>query len=351
MDTVELDLSDLEDVLERHGAPGAGVCVVRDGAASRIETAGLRRADSAEKIARADLFFIGSCAKFMTTCLAEIAVRETRLEWHTTLARLGESLDVRVHPELADVTLDQLTTCTSGFPEDREPGGWPRGVLESIRELDDDPRAGRRLLAEARLGSADDVVADGAFRYSNLGYCLAGALIEDAFDRPFEELMREKFFAPLGMRSAGFGSPVWARGDDQPSGHVDGRPVSSRETSDDSLALGPAGIVHMSLEDMGRYLSFVLGSPRLLPPDALARLLRPPAGSEFARGWLTFEAPWARGTSYLVTGSNGRFFTMFVAVPALGFAMAVSVNCNGKPAVKTAQEVMDRAEARLRAAS
>src|SRR5947209_5537965 len=58
------------------------------------------------------------------------------------------------------------------------------------------------------------------FIYSNEGYAIAGAMIERVTGRAWEDLMRERIFEPLGMKSAGFGTPASPGEVDQPWGHA-----------------------------------------------------------------------------------------------------------------------------------
>ena len=45
------------------------------------------------------------------------------------------------------------------------------------------------------------------YAYSNVGYALAGLMAEQVTGESWETLMRQRLFEPLGMASAGFGSP------------------------------------------------------------------------------------------------------------------------------------------------
>lgn len=340
--------SQVKAIADRHGVPGLGLCTVRDGGDCRIETDGVRKAGTDSLIENDDLFHIGSCTKFMTACLAEMAIREGRLSRKATLGQLGRSLDLDVHRNLEDIDLERLVVCCSGLPEDREPDAWPEGIHSELYSFNADPRAGRRRLTKARLAYANDVIRDGKFRYSNLGYCLAGVFIEEAYDRPFEALLREKLFDPLEMTSAGFGAPVWIDEKVQPWGQIGEDPVSPGPEADNPQALSPAGTVRMNLGDMGRYLRFVLGYSNVLEHAVLKDLLRPPAESEFARGWLSVDLDWAKGTGWVATGSNGNFYTMFCVVPCIDFAIAVSVNSYEHGASGACQEIIDQVVARLK---
>ncbi len=339
----------LEKTVRQHEIPGIGVCVVNYGRVVQVEVVGERKAGSGNFMQDTDLFHIGSCTKFMTVCLAQIAVEEGRLKWDASLGALGDRLRVPVDPLLQTITLDELVTCTAGFPEDRGPAAWPDGLLTRLYSFNTNPRDGRRLLAKVRLENAGGVRKDGKYRYSNLGFCLAGIFIEEAYDRPFEDLMREKLFTPLGMASAGFGAPVWIDSEDQPWGHRDGRPASSGQEADNPQAIGPAGTVHMNLQDMGRYLLFMLGHEDVLSQPIVRRLLQPSSNADFARGWTSTECEWANGTVWIATGSNTQFFTMFLVAPEIDFAIAVSVNSGDDAASKACQDVTNGVVERLQA--
>ena len=69
--------------------------------------------------------------------------------------------------------------------------------------------------------------------------------------RTWESLMQELLFAPLGIASAGFGPPGVPGELDQPWGHQrdpdSGNWVPSQ--LDNAAAPGPAGTVHITIED------------------------------------------------------------------------------------------------------
>ena len=101
----------------------------------------------------------------------------------------------------------------------------------------------------------------GQFQYANLGYIIVGAMIEKVSGEPWERLIFERIFEPLGLKSAGLGpqatfgkydAPVGHRVDDK--GNVTPRPWG--QPADLPAALvGPAGLVHMNVDgfrDLGR---------------------------------------------------------------------------------------------------
>jgi CubicO group peptidase (beta-lactamase class C family) len=64
------------------------------------------------------------------------------------------------------------------------------------------------------------------YAYSNVGYALAGLMAEQVCGKSWESLMQKRLFDPLGMASAGFGTPGIGEAVTQPWGHyLDGNNV------------------------------------------------------------------------------------------------------------------------------
>ena len=162
-------------------------------------------------------------------------------------------------------------------------------------------------------------------------------MLERAAGEPWEELMRSRLFEPLGLRSAGFGSPATLRKIDQPWGHhgyeAPFKPVPPGPDADYPPALGPAATVHMSISDFVRYAQWHVAGARgegtLLKPESFRKLHTPPDGQEYAMGWAVTKRRWAGGTALMHSGDN----TMFYAVMWLGarentcFVAACNADC------------------------
>jgi CubicO group peptidase (beta-lactamase class C family) len=145
-----------------------------------------------------------------------------------------------------------------------------------------------RPLEEQRTTAAAEALArppsrPGSLRYSNLGYVVAGAAIERITGRSWENAVLTEVLEPLGVTSAGFGAPAGAG----PWGHRTrwrrrGRGPSvdpAADGADNPAVLGPAGRIHMCLEDWTAFVRvFITGGGTLLQEDSVARLTAPAAG-------------------------------------------------------------------------
>ena len=151
------------------------------------------------------------------------------------------------------------------------------------------------------------------FAYSNLGYTLAGAMLEKVSGKTWDELITERIFAPLELRSAGLGCQASLGRIDAPLGHaeVNGKIESflGGPNCDNPPIIGPAGIVHMSVLDLApRWAGWNAGEgkrgPKLVRPETLKKLhtvvIRMPAKNNAAPGTPSsggYALGWVRSVS------------------------------------------------------
>jgi len=300
---------ELETFRAANKLPALAAVVWRDGKLVDIAAVGLRKADDpASKVTTADQWHLGSNTKAMTATLIAMYVDRGVLAWDDTLAKLfkGTKLD----PGYAQVTLDQLLHHEGGAP-----GVEPRDLWEQLRADGEKPDARAKFVAGVL--ARPPAQQPGTFVYSNAGYMIAGAALERATGKRWEQLMRDELFGKLDMRSCGFGAPGGhTKGVvDQPWGHdADGKPVVPGPAADNPPGLGPAGTVHCSLEDYGKFLALhATGTPALLSAASLEHLHSAP-DKGYAGGWTVFRSP--RGTLLGHSGSNTMWFLTAMVVLA-----------------------------------
>jgi CubicO group peptidase (beta-lactamase class C family) len=145
------------------------------------------------------------------------------------------------------------------------------------------------------------------FEYSNNGYVVAGAMLERKLGASWEELISTRLFAPLGLASAGFGAPGRKGETVEPVGHAKGVLGSlaayrvGEGVSDNPVALGPAGRVHMSLADLLTYLAAHRDEDPILRPESWRTLHKPPFGGDYAMGFIVKPdgSLWHNGSNTL----------------------------------------------------
>ena len=308
-------------LIETTGSPGA-VVMMADGAQVRVGTAGVRVRGGDARIAPDDLWHIGSDTKAMTaTLVARLAERGT-VSWDDTIGgRLGEVVP-DIDPAYRDLTFRHLLSHRAGLVANP-------GLLAMMGfATSDTPLAGQRLdYARGVLSREPAAEPEAEYLYSNAGYVVAGAMLEQATGESWETLIRVEVFEPLGMTGAGFGAPGSADRLDQPRGHRAGlfgglRAAEPGPRADNPPVMGPAGTVHVSMRDLARFLTAHLEQPEdYLSEQSWARLHTPPFGGDYAMGW----GVDADGRLQHA-GSNTMWFVLVGVDPVAGRVRAIGVN-------------------------
>jgi len=250
--------------VQKFKLPGMAAAIVQGNRMTAFGVAGIRCRGSAEHITADDLFHIGSDTKSMTATLAAMLIEDGKLQWTSTPADILPKDGVsKIDPAWTRVTLEELLTHHAGVRANPDLVG-----LLFIRAFSGSPQNERRDVCRAMLRKPPDKEPGKAFLYSNAGFIIAGTMAETAAGKPWEELMRERLFGPLGMASAGYGPPGMPTAQpgrsngaktpktetvSQPCGHDgNGIPHPPSWAADNPACFGPAGTVHVSLRDWAK---------------------------------------------------------------------------------------------------
>src|SRR5262245_15986352 len=321
----------IEALRKKHDLPALAAVVVKDGRICDRAAAGVRKLGDPTRVTTNDLFHIGSCTKSMTATLAAILIEEGKLRWDTTVGEAFPEWKGTMNSNYVPVTLEQLLTHRGGCPAEAPTKAVGRTLLETGPVMQQ-----RAVFVQTVLAAKPEVAPGTKYLYSNQGYTVAGAMLEKITGKAWEELITEKVFQPLGMKSAGFGAPGTPGQVDQPWGHarVLWRPTPLQK--DNPAAIGPAGRVHCSLDDLARYVMAHpergSGGKALLKPETFRKLHTPPEGQEYACGWVNLERDWAKGRALMHNGSNTLWYLVMWLAPERNFAVIVATNIGGDKA-------------------
>ena len=322
------------------GVPAMGGAIVRGGAVVALGVDGVRKRGAPAAVTTDDRWHLGSCTKAMTATLCAVLVEERRLAWDDEVAAALAPVVAKPNAGWKGATLERLLQHRAGLPTSLD----AHGLWATLWAHRGPPRDARKVLASGLLPYPPSHPPGTAFEYANGGYALTGAMAEQATGTAFEELIDARLFRPLGMTSAGFGAPGDAAALDQPWGHTgDGTPVAPGPAGDNPPAITPAGRVHATLADWAKFVALHVAGARgkapLLPAAAFTRLHTPPAGGDYALGWVVTERPWAGGRVLTHTGSNTMWFCVAWLAPARDFAVLATCNQGGDGAAAACDRV------------
>jgi CubicO group peptidase (beta-lactamase class C family) len=317
------------------GSPALAAAAVRRQAPVRLWVDGERLAGSGVAVREGDLWHVGSITKSMTSTLIARLVDQGALQWDDTVGGVLGTVAPQMRDAYRGVTLRHLLSHRAGLPANL----GPEDRLKFSRETGD-ARAERRDYVRQGLALEPAGPPATTFLYSNIGYVVAGALLETRLGESWESLIAAHLFGPLGLSTAGFGAPGRPGAVDQPAGHAlagDGTrrsyPVGPGIT-DNPAVLGPAGRVHMSLQDLLRYLAAHRDQADLLRPESWTMLHTPPFGGDYALGW------FRRNGRLWHSGSNTLWYAEVLVDAGAGVAAAAAANdgtlAESQPAVARA---------------
>ncbi|MGI9067803.1 MAG: serine hydrolase [Pyrinomonadaceae bacterium] len=251
-------------------------------------------------------FRLGSITKQFTAALILQLVEQGKIKLD---GKLSDYLpDYR--KDVGDkVTVHQLLNHTSGIPSYTGLPGFFNDVSRNPYSVDEFVKKYASNTLEFEPGSK--------FRYNNSGYFLLGAIIEKVTGQPYERVLKEKIFDPLGMKSSGYDHHATilekrASGYEKtPDGYVNAAYL------DMSLPYS-AGSLYSTVEDL--YLwDQALYSERVLSVQS-KELMYKPNLENYAYGWAIAKAKLGTGTETIPSighggGING-FSTLITRYPA-----------------------------------
>ena len=206
------------------------------------------------------------------------------------------------------VTIHQLLNHTSGIPSYTGLPGFFSDVSRNPYSVDDFVKKYASNDLEFEPGSK--------FSYNNSGYFLLGAIIEKVTGKPYERVLKEKIFDPLGMKNTGY---------DHYATILEKRASGYEKTADgyvnapylDMSLPYAAGSLYSTVEDL--YLwDQALYTDRVLSAQS-KELMYKPNLNDYAYGWFITKAKLGTGTETVPSiGHNGGingFNTLIVRYP------------------------------------
>ena len=338
----------LDPYLKEFGLPALAAAVFQNGSIVASGAVGTRRAGMQIPVTINDHFHIGSDSKAFTALLAGQFVQEGKLQWNTTPADVFPELKPAMNAEFAKVSLEQLLSHSSGLSD--------KSLVDLIYrsyQQDGNMDEVRYWMVKQTASAPLDHARGSKFDYSNLGYVIAGAMLERVGHESWEELVEARIFKPLNLQTAGFGPQASLGKVDAPLGHVlvngKAQAMLAGPNGDNPLILGPAGTIHMSVLDFAKWVSWNAGEgkrgPALVSAGVLKKIHTPviatgsregaapgtPTTGGYALGWGLIQESWATSPVITHSGSNNMNLAMAMFWPGSDFGFVMMTNIAGKP--------------------
>lgn len=320
-------LDSLVDAFRAEG-PVAGLtaAVVRGRDTLLLRGAGWADSAGGRRAGAATVYRIGSITKQFTAAAILQLVEQRRLALDDTLGRL-----LPQYPQWARVTLRQLLNHTSGIPSYTGRAAWQMRMGQALP-----PDSVIAFVA----GDTLDFAPGTRFRYNNSGYVLLGMILERVTGQPYAALMQQRFFAPLGMRSASYcpdepSAPTHARGyDRRGDGYAPTAPLSMTSPY-------AAGALCMDVPDYLRWQAALTGG-RIVTLATFARMSRSDTladGRPAGYGWGLAPDTIGRHRVVQHTGGINGFSTQQLWLPDDSLRVVVFANTLGSDPARLARNL------------
>jgi D-alanyl-D-alanine carboxypeptidase len=175
------------DTLAKTQEPSASIAVVKDGQIAYLHAYGKARLDPSTEAKPGMRYSIGSITKQFTATAILLLKEQGKLSLDDHVAKFVPGLT-----QANNVTIRQLLSHTSGYQD-----FYPQDYFLPMMLQPSAPLKTADVWARKPL----DFKPGTKWKYSNTNYTIAGLILEKASGMPLLEFLREKVFAPLGMKS------------------------------------------------------------------------------------------------------------------------------------------------------
>lgn len=239
-------LEELPPLLEKEDVPGASIAFADSEGLIWSRWFGFTDEARETPVTQSTKFSMQSCSKTFTATAVMLAVQDGLLELDAPITAYLPDFTVQSRfEELPErkITLRNLLSHRAGFTHEAPVGGNYGGYNARFEDhIESISATWLRFPVGDRFG------------YSNLGFDLAGYILQVVSNRSFEEYVAGRLFDALRMSDSTFDMPTSLNTIDRAIGH-DG----TRTKLPVEIPMMPSGGLYSTAEDIAKFLTFQLG--------------------------------------------------------------------------------------------
>lgn len=307
------------------GIPGMSLVIVKDDKVIYMKGLGYKDFEKQVPVTDDTQFAIGSATKAFTALTVLMAQDEGKLSLDDSPKKALPYFKMYDAETDKNITIRDLLSHSSGL--NRTDLAMVTGKLN------------RAELIQVAAQAKPTAKLREKFQYQNLMFTAAGEIVGNIEKKPWEKIVPEKVFKPLGMTNSNMSIAQMEKSKDHSFGY--NYNFDTRETTRlpyrEILEVAPAGSINSSAKDMAQWLRFVLNGgelngKRLVSEKGFEEWLKPqmkisPNGkNSYGLGW--FIQDW-NGMKVVQHGGNIDGFNSLVAMipeKKLGFVMLTNVS-------------------------
>ena len=250
--------------------PGASLAIIKDDKVILLTGLGYKDLANKKPVTPNTLFAIGSCTKAFTSMLMAMAVDEGKVKWDDSPKKYLPYFRMFDPDADAKITINDVLSHRSGLPRTDfillGTDLTPEDMIWNIT----------RAKPTAKLGEK--------WQYQNIMFVAAGEIEHAVYGKPWQQLVKERIFDPLGMKRSNTSVPQMLQDPDHSLGY-DGSPPMKELPMRSLDAPAPAGAINSSASDMALWVRYLLRGGTVNANDRSAGSSRGGAGgTEYAEG-------------------------------------------------------------------
>jgi CubicO group peptidase (beta-lactamase class C family) len=326
---------ELEAKRQELGVPGLALVIVKDDKVVFLKGLGYKDVERKLPVTPDTLFAIGSSSKAFTGMTAAMSVDDGKLALDDSPKKYLPYFKLQDLEADRKITVRDLMTHSSGL--NRTDLGWASGAFtrEEVIKIAGEAKPAAKLREK--------------FLYQNVMYAAAGEVVAKAQGKAWEQVVAERIFKPLGMKSTNLAIREMQRAKDYALGYeyIKSTKETKRLPMREITHIAPAGSINSSAREMAAWVRLMLGGgvfegKRLVSEKAFAELVKPQMKItdkvHYGLGWFVRER---EGRKVYDHGGNIDGFSSMVAfAPAEKLGFAYLSNANGSPLASTVREIV-----------
>ncbi len=239
-------------VMKEFEVPGIAVAIVKDGKVVLAKGYGVRELGRPEPVTEYTKFGIASNTKAFTAAALAMLVDEGKLSWDDPVHKYLPGFQLYDPYVTRELTVRDLLTHRSGLGLGAgDLLFWPHTTFTS-----DEILYRMRFVRPASSFRS-------RYAYDNILYLAAGQVVAAVSGKSWDEFIKERIFAPLGMTTSNTSVGQFARGDNivTPHSRVDGKVTPIAWVPIDNTA--SAGAINSCVADMAKWVQLQLNRGKL----------------------------------------------------------------------------------------
>lgn len=256
--------AEIKKLMTLSGIPGVAIAVVKDSSIIYMKGLGVKMINSHDSIDANTIFRIASVSKSFSSFLTGMLVADGIVHWDDPIINYVPQFSLKSKAQTTQLTFRHVLSHTTGLPYHTytnlvEAGIPLTDLLGKLKDIDIARPVGQE------------------YSYQNVVFSVVGEALQGATHKPFDLLMKERVFSPLGMSTASmdYHSIMTNTNVARPHKMRHGKmlPTTINNTY---YNVAPAGGINASINDMAHWMIALLGNRKdVIKEETLQQVFTP----------------------------------------------------------------------------